>query len=163
MSTRPPGPPAPEPSNRDKIKSALDELMQQKKEEQKLSKADVAARKQRDRQKSRRRYMQAALLFVILAASTALAIPRWNQPFRPPEGERAEQDVRKAMVFAASLVDTYERRSGRLPGNFSQVGVALPGISYMRTGESWLLTASVNGHNLAFRKGDDTEAFLRPH
>jgi hypothetical protein len=160
MITRPPGPPAPEPSNRDKIKNALEELLQQKAEEKKLTRADIAQRTVRDKQKARRQYLQAAVLLVVLVASIVLAIPRWNQPFSPPAGAQAEQDMRKAMVFASSLVDAYESRSGRLPGNFSQVGVALPGISYMRTGESYMLSAFVNGHNLAFKKGDDRAAFL---
>jgi hypothetical protein len=163
MTVRPPGPPTPEPSNRDKIKNALDQLLQQKAEEKKLTRADVVAQKARSRQKQRRQLVQIAVLLIVLIASVMFALPRWREPFQAPQGARAEQDMAKAMVFASSLVDAYEARSGRLPGSFSQVGVALPGISYMRTGDSYMLSAFVNGHNLAFKKGDDRNAFLAQH
>lgn len=153
-------PPGHEPTNREKMKDAVQELLQQKAEEKAATRADTVAKKARDKRKQRMRLVQAGVLFVILLASIAFALPRWRAPFSAPAGDAAERDMRKALVFASNLVDAYESRSGRLPGSFSQVGVNLPGISYMRTGDSYLLSARVNGHNLAIRKGDDKQAFV---
>lgn len=160
MNQPPHHPPAPEPSNRDKMKDAVQQLLQQKADEKAANRADDAAKKIRDKRKQRTRLMQAGVLLVILLASIAFAIPRWREPFRAPEGDSAERDMRKALVFASNLVDAYETRTGRLPGSFNQVGVSLPGVSYMRTGDSYLLSARVNGVNLAIRKGDNKEEFL---
>jgi hypothetical protein len=158
--TRPSPPPAPEPSNRDKMKDAVHQLLQQKAEEKASTRADEVQQKQRGKQKMRNRLLQVAALFVVLIICIVVSMPAWKQPFDPPEGQRAEQDARRAIVFAARLVDSYESRTGRLPSTFSQVGVSLPGISYMRTGDSYLLSTRANDRDLAFRKGDDAAAFL---
>ncbi len=156
----PQAPSGPEPSNRDKMKDAVQQLLQQKAEEQATTRADVAITKERSQRRARTRYLQAFALLVLLVIAVVFAIPQWRHPFAPPGGAQAEHDARQALVFAANLVDNYEHQTGRLPGNFSQLGVSLPGIAYLRTADSWVLSIRANGRDFAIQKGDDKAAFL---
>lgn len=156
----PPPPPGPEPSNRDKMKDAVHQLLQQKADEKAHTQADVVQEKERNKGKRRMRWVQLLALLGVLVVSVVISIPQWRQPFVPPDGAEAEQHARRAIVFAANLLDIYEKRSGRLPGAFSQVGVTLPGVSYLRTGDSYILSARANERDLTFTKGDDPARFL---
>lgn len=156
----PPSPSSPEPSNREKMKDAVHELMSQVAEKKAQTQADVVEEKQRGTRRQRTRYVQAAVLFVVLVASIVFMLPRWRQPFEPPSGAAAEHDARQAVVFASTLVDRYEARSGRLPGSFNQVGVAIPGLTYTVTGSSYVLSMNVEGRDIVFHKGDDIAHFL---
>lgn len=166
MNKRPSPPPRPNPldpppSNREKMKDALQQMMQQRAEEKASNRADVVAAKQKHKRRNRVRYIQAALVLVVLVVTVVLTLPAWRQPFNVPTGPAAERHAREAVVFAASLVDAYERRTGRLPGNTSQLGVNLPGIIYMTSGESsYVISVRVEGKDLTFRKGDDKARFL---
>jgi len=160
MTKRPSPPPGPPPSNREKMKDAVQELMSQVAEKKAQTRADVVEEKQRQTRRQRTRYFQAAALLVLLIVSLVFMLPRWRQPFQPPSGAEAERDARKAIIFASTLVDRYEARSGRLPGSFNQVGVTIPGLVYTVVGSSYILSMQVDGHEIVFHKGDDAARFL---
>ena len=158
---QPPTPPGgTPPSNREKMKDAVQALVQQVKEQKEQSRAEVAHEKQKAKQKQRRQLATIVILFVALVGAVIYAVPRWSQPLKAPSGEPARQDAKKAIVFAARLLDQYELRSGRLPGTFSQVGVTLPGLVYTRTGDTWTLSMTVDGQPIDYHKGDDPVRFL---
>ena len=164
MTPRPPTPPPPPPqSNRDKMKDAVNQLMQQVKDDKAQTRADKARLEALKRRKQRTRGMQAVLLFFGLVASSLYGYKVWKQPFTPPSGERVVHDARKTLVFTAGLINLYQRKTGQLPANLSQLGVALPPMTYQRTGDTWLLSMSVEGRPLTLHKDDDPARFLAAH
>lgn len=149
------------PSSREKMRDAVDQLMQQVADQQQETKAEVVAARARHDRRARMRWLQAALLAVALVISGMFAIPRWRQPFPPPTGAVAERDARRAIVFAAQLVEQRIRVTRRAPQTFDQVGVPLPGIAYQRLDSlGYLLTTTVEGKTLSFRRGDDPVRFV---
>jgi hypothetical protein len=162
---RPPRPPQPStpPSNREKMADAVQALVKQVKDQKEMTKAEASQAQQRAKQKKRTRIFQVIGLTLALAASIAYTIPRWRQPLQAPGGEEARLEARKALVFASRLLDQYQRRSGRLPGTFAQVGVTLPGIVYTRTGDTYTVGFSVQGTDIVFHQGDDPVRFLSSH
>jgi hypothetical protein len=142
------------------MKNALQQLVQQTAESKAQTQADVAQQAQRGHRQERTRYTQAAVLLIVLVVSLVLAIPHWGHPFAPPVGEVADQHARRALLFASSLVDAYQKRTGALPGTLSQVGVALPGIDYEHIGDTYSLATSVEGRTISLNRGDDPTQFL---
>ncbi len=160
---KPAQPPQPPQSNRDKMKDAVNQLMQQVKDDKAQTKADKARLEALKRRRQQLRGLQAALLFLVLIAASIYGYKVWKQPFAPPSGEAAVHDARKTLVFTASLINFYQRKTGQLPSNLSQLGVALPQMTYQRTGDSWVLSMSVEGRPLTIHKDDDPARFLAAH
>ena len=162
--TKPPGsdsPSGPPSSSRAKMRDAVGQLMQQVADKQHESKAEVIAARERDARRAKMRWLQVAVLAIVLVISLMFAIPRWRQPFAAPTGARAERDARRAVVFAAQLVEQQIRATGRAPRNFDQVGVPLAGIFYQRIDSlAYVVSITVGGKTLSFRRGDDPVRFV---
>ena len=164
MTQRPPTPPSQPPqSNRDKMKDAVNQLMQQVKDDKAQTRADRARLEALKRRKQRTRVLQAVLLFLGLVASSIYGYQLWKQPFEAPSGDQAIHDARKTLVFTAGLINFYQRKTGQPPAHLSQLGVTLPSMTYQRSGDSWLLSISVEGRPLTLHKDDDPARFLAGH
>jgi len=150
----------PPPSNREQIRDVVGQLLKQQADKQQASRAEVAAARERAARQARRRGLQVVLLAIVLVISLLYAIPRWERPFARPTGARAERDARRAVLFAARLVDGRIRATGRAPLSFDEIGVTLPGISYHRLDSlSWVISVTVEGRTLSFQRGDDPVRF----
>ncbi|HEY2805783.1 MAG TPA: hypothetical protein VGI92_07995, partial [Gemmatimonadales bacterium] len=75
-------------------------------------------------------------------------------------GEDAELDARKALVFAGSLLNQYQAKNGQLPNTIVQLGVPLPGVTYQRSGDSYAVTITVEGHAITYHREDDPRHFV---
>ena len=155
-----PPPGAAPPSNREKMRDAVQDLVQQVKDQKQKTVAEKRHEEQKAKQKQRRRLLETGVLVVALIASILWAIPKWNAPFSTPTGAEARKDARKALVFASRLLDQYQLRAGRFPGTFAQVGVSLPGLVYTPMGDTYTLRLDVDGQAITFRHGDDPVRFL---
>ena len=161
MTPANPVPPSgPPPSSREKMRDAVDQLMKQVAEQKQENKAEVIAARERKARQGRMRWLQAVVLAIALVISLMFAIPIWQAPFKAPTGARAERDARRALVFASRLVEQRIRATGRAPQNFDQLGVPLPGITYQRLDSlNYVISTTVEGKTVAFRRGDDPVRF----
>lgn len=161
--TQPPSsgsPQGPQPTSREKMRDAVDQLMKQVADKKQENKAEVVAARERKARTGRLRWLQAGVLAVGLVISVMFAIPLWRQPFKPPAGPEAERDARHGIVFAARLIEQRIRATGKAPQNFDQVGVPLPGINYMRLDSlNYVISSTVGTRTITFRRGDDLARF----
>jgi hypothetical protein len=140
---------------------AVGQLMKQVADKRRESKAEVIAARERVARQARMRWLQAAVLAITLVISLMFAIPRWRQPFAAPTGASAERAARRAVVFATQLVEQRIRTTGRAPQKFDEIGVPLPGIYYQRLDSlAYVVSITVEGKTLQFRRGDDPERFV---
>ena len=153
----------PPPGNREKMRDAVQALVQKVADDKAQTRADKVREVERKRHKQRNRYLQAALLLVLLILSSMYGLRRWRQPFTAPTGADAERDARKTLVFAATLLDRYQSRTGQAPGSLALIGVALPGVIYQPMRGTWVLSMRVEGRSIDFHKGDDPARFLSGH
>lgn len=143
------------------MRDAVDQLMRQVADQKQESKAEVMAARARAVRQSRMRWLQAAVLAIALVISVMFAVPLWRAPFKAPTGAQAEHDARRAVVFAAQLVEQRIRATGSAPQHFDQLGVPLPGISYQRLDSlAYVLSTTIEGKTLSFRRGDDPARFV---
>jgi len=143
------------------MKDAVNQLMKQVADDREENRAEVVAARERAARRDKMRWLQAVVLVIALAISLIFAIPMWRQPFPEPAGARAEHDARRTVVFAAQLVEQRIRSSGRAPQNFDQLGVPLPGITYRRLDSlAYVISTTVEGRTLSFRRGDDPARFV---
>lgn len=152
-----------QPSNREKMKDAVQELMQNVAEEKAQTKAEIEAAKAKKERIRKRRIGYAVLLTIVLVISIVVMYPRWRQPYAPPTGAAAELNARRTLVFAADLVESFARRNGgRLPGSFAETGIPLPGIDYHPTPGGFALSSVVDGRTITFNRGDNPNSFVTP-
>jgi len=143
------------------MRDAVDQLMKQVAEQKQENKAEVVAAREKKARQQKMRWLQAVVLMIALIISLVFAIPLWRQPFAVPSGVKAERDARRAVVFAAQLVEQRIRSSGRAPQTFDQLGVPLPGISYQRLDSlAYVVSTTVEGRTVSFRRGDDPVRFV---
>lgn len=155
-----PGPSAPAPSPRERLRNAVQAVVDQKAAEKQTTRRVSAAERARQLRRPLRRRWQAAALFLVFVISVIVAIPRWRTPFQPPAGAAAQHNARRAIVFAAHLVDQYVKTRGQPPANLAELRVELPGMEYTRVENSWRLSMAVEGRTITFVAGDDPTQFL---
>jgi hypothetical protein len=143
------------------MRDAVGQLMKQVADERQENKAEVIAARERAARQARMRWLQAVVVAFALVISVLFAIPLWRQPFAPPTGAKAERDARRFVVFASQLVEQRIRLTGHAPQHFDQVGVPLPGIAYQRLDSlAYVISTTVEGKTLSFRRGDDPVRFV---
>jgi len=142
------------------MRDAVEQLLKQQAEKRQESRAEVIAARERAARRARLRWLQAVVLAIVLVISFLFAVPKWQHPFAGPTGARAERDARRAVLFAARLADQRIRATGRAPLSLDELGVSLPGISYQRLDSlTWVISVTVEGQPLSFRRGDDPVRF----
>jgi len=160
MTVPPSNPRLSQPTGREQMRDAVSQVMKQVNDQQQENRAEVVAARERKAHRGRMRWLQAVLLGVALVISLLFAIPRWQRPFAAPSGTLAEQDTRRAVVFAAQLVEQRIGATGRAPQSLEQLGIPLAGIHYQRLDSlGYVVSATVEGRTLSFRRGDDLVRF----
>ncbi len=152
------------PETRARMRDAVNDLVQKVKDDRAETQADREAEEQRRRAHERLKYVWLFVAVVAFAGSVAFTVPRMRAPIRPPTGAEAERHGRETLVYAARLVEEFQRVRGRLPNSIDETGVSLPGVVMLTRPGGWELSMQVNGRTvatLALRSGDDLGSFLQ--
>jgi hypothetical protein len=146
------------------MREAVSDLVQKVKDDRAQTLAEQEAEAAKRRAHERMKYAWLFVAVVAFAASVAFTIPRLKTPIRAPEGAEAERHGRATLVYAARLVEDYQRATGSLPSRFDDTGVTLPGVILQIRPDGWELSLPIGGRaptTLALRSGDDRASFLQ--
>ncbi len=149
---------------RARMRDAVNDLVQKVKDDRAQTLAEKEVEQQQLRARERQKYVWLFVAVVAFAGSVAFTLPRMRAPIRPPTGAAAEHHGRQTLVYAARLVEEFQRARGRLPASMAEIGVSLPGVVLETRPGGWELSMQVDGRTvaaLALRSGEDPGAFLR--
>lgn len=108
------------------------------------------------------RGMVAAGLFLV-AAVAAVAPPAWVRPEPPARMDALEEvrGIRHALLLQAQQVDAYRVRTQQLPRSLEELGVSLPGIRYVRSGNRafQLIAYTLDGNTIVFDSSNPAPDF----
>ncbi|MEK6769073.1 MAG: hypothetical protein AABY85_08820 [Gemmatimonadota bacterium] len=155
-------PPPQQPSAREQMRDAVANVMQDVAEKKHALKEETQVEQERRRRRQQRSWLLATLAGLALVISFAMNLPRWQHPFQPPAGAAAERDARRAILFAAALVDRYTAATGNPPTTLAQAGATLPGVVYRPMSGGYELSVMVEGKPIVFHGGDDPDRFRHP-
>ncbi len=152
------------PETRERMRDAVKDLVQKVKDDRAETQADRDAEERRRRTHERQKYVWLFVAVVGFAWSVAFTLPRIRAPIGPPTGAEAERHGRHALVYAARLVEEFQRARGRLPNTIEEIAVSLPGVVLQPRPGGWELSMVVEGRTVAtlsLRSGDDLRSFLQ--
>lgn len=151
----------PPPEQRAAMRNAVQDVMRKVQADRKAEMAQALAQHAKSRRRQARGGMLVAVAALLLAAAAWWALPRWQHPFPPREGQAAERDARSAILLVAKVVDNFRAQHRRLPRSLRETGVVLPGVGYTEDGARYTLSATAAGHTVTFVSTEDKEKFAR--
>ncbi|NJD18610.1 MAG: hypothetical protein FIA95_04915 [Gemmatimonadetes bacterium] len=88
----------------------------------------------------------------VLAVYLLIAPPAWVvvNPIEPPDLAAQTTDLKKAFWFQAQRIDAYRAEHGQLPAQLADAGTPIPGIEYVREGDSYRLIGMVGDAPLVY-------------